>query len=186
VGIYDSYDDCFLLALLKEGDESAFNEIYARYWRRLYNECYRRLHDNSWTSDILQDVFSDLWLSRATRKIDNLAAYLSQSARYQVFLLYKKHKRIPTLDEAIEVLAGAAQQTDNLFFEKELLECIAIWLDMQPEKRKEVFKLRFINDRSTREISELLNVSQKTVQNQFTTSLKSLRAHLTRLIMFLL
>lgn len=185
MGIYDSYDDCFLLARLKEGDESAFNEIYARYWRKLYDECYRRLRDNSWTSDILQDVFSDLWLSRATRNIDNLAAYLSQSARYQVFMQYKKHRRIPVLDEAIQALASAAQQTDNIFSEKELLECIAIWLDLQPEKRKEVFRLKFINDRSTREISELLNVSQKTVQNQFTTSLKSLRDYLTRLIMFL-
>jgi RNA polymerase sigma-70 factor (ECF subfamily) len=57
---------------------------------------------------------------------------------------------------------------------------------MQPEKRRQVFVMKFSQDLSTREISEILKVSQKTVQNQFTTSLKSLRVHLAKIISLML
>jgi RNA polymerase sigma factor (sigma-70 family) len=183
---YGEYDDNLLVSLLKQEDKDAFNEIYNRYWRKLYSDCYRRLKDDDLSADVIQDIFADLWIKRTSRNIDNLAAYLFTATRYQVFLLYKKHKNIPHLEKVVECIEAAAMQADNIFFEKELRECIDIWLEMQPEKRKQVFRLKFIDDRSTREISELLNVSQKTVQNQFTTSVKSLRMHLAKIMSVLL
>ncbi len=183
---YNEYEDSLLSALLTQEDEAAFNEIYNRYWRKLYNECYKRLKDKDLCADVIQDVFADLWIKRTARNIDNLAAYLHTATRYQVFFLYKKHKHIPNLDEAIECLMIPDMQTNNTLFEKELFECITLWLEKQPQKRKEVFQQKFFNEKSTREISELLNVSQKTVQNQFTTSIKSLRTHLAKILMFLL
>ncbi len=180
------YTDCELVDLLKEGNEGAFNEIYNRYWRKLYNECYKRLKDDELSADVIQDIFADLWIKRANKNIDNLAAYLHTSTRYQVFLLYKKNKQITCFEEPVECIAISSLQADSIFHEKELRECIAIWLEMQPEKRREVFRLRFGEDLSTREISELLNVSQKTVQNQFTTSINLLRTHLGKLLSLLI
>jgi len=77
-------------------------------------------------------------------------------------------------------------RVDSVFHEKELRQCIAIWLEMQPEKRREVFRLKFSEELSTKEISQKLNVSQKTVQNQFSTSLNLLRTHLAKLLSVLL
>jgi len=183
--LLDKHTDVELVDLLKQGDESAFNEIYDRYWQKLYNECYKRLKDEDLSADVIQDIFADLWVKRENKNIDNLAAYLHTTARYQVFLLYKKHKHITGFIEPIECMAISAFQADSVFFEKELRECIAIWLEMQPEKRREVFRLKFGEELSTREISERLHVSQKTVQNQFTTSLNQLRSHLAKLLFFL-
>jgi len=181
-----NYPDCELIALLKQGDETAFNEIYNRYWLKLYNECYKRLKDESLSADVIQDVFADIWIKRESKNIENLGAYLHSAARYHVFLLYKKNKHLIALDEPIEMMAAEAQLADSIFHEKELRECIAIWLKMQPEKRREVFRLRFAEELSTKEISEQLNVSQKTVQNQFSTSLSLLRTHLAKLLTVLL
>ena len=175
-----------LITLLKEGDEAAFNEIYNRYWHKLYNECYKRLKDEALSADVIQDVFADVWLKRQERNIENLCAYLHSAARYHVFLLHKKSKYTTAFEEPLEFMAIDAQQADSIFHEKELRECIAIWLELQPEKRKEVFRLKFAEELSTREISEKLNVSQKTVQNQFSTSLSLLRSHLGKILSIML
>ncbi|MBS1501217.1 MAG: sigma-70 family RNA polymerase sigma factor [Bacteroidetes bacterium] len=184
--ILNSCRDDELITLLTQGDEAAFSEIYERYWHKLYNESYKRLKDEELCADVIQDVFADLWLNRQARQIDNLAAYLCTAVRYRIFSLYKKQKNAGAFAGPIEFMIASTSDPDSVFFEKEIRECIGIWLDMQPEKRKQVFKMKFSQELSTREISELLHISQKTVQNQFTTSLKQLRMHLGKLISLVL
>jgi len=181
-----TYRDDELVILLKQGSEAAFSEIYERYWIKLYNESHKRLKDEALCADVIQDVLADLWLNREDREIENLAAYLFTAVRYRVFTLYKKVKNIDALTEPIEFMLVSASDPDSIFFEKEIRECIEIWLNMQPEKRKQVFAMKFDQDMSTREISKQLNVSQKTVQNQFTTSIKLLRVHLAKIISLML
>ncbi len=182
----NSFRDDELVTLLKQGDEAAFSEIYERYWLKLYNESHKRLKDEELCADIIQDVFVDLWLNREDRDIENLAAYLCTAVRYRVFTLFKKTKNVDAFTEPIEFIVAASADPDSIFYEKELRECIDIWLNMQPEKRRQVFAMKFSQDLSTREISEILKVSQKTVQNQFTTSLKLLRVHLGKIISLML
>jgi len=182
----NSFRDDELVTLLAQGDEVAFSEMYERYWLKLYNESYKRLKDEALCADVIQDVFADLWLNREGREIENLAAYLFTAVRYRIFSLYKKEKNTVAFAEPLEFIVVAASDPDSLFFEKEIRECIDVWLNMQPEKRKQVFAMKFCQDLSTREISEILHISQKTVQNQFTISLKQLRIHLGKIISLML
>ena len=76
-------------------------------------------------------------------------------------------------------------EADSLLNVKELKNCVAIWLTMQPEKRAEVFRLKYMEDLSTREISEHLGISQKTVQNQLITSFTSLREFVKKMMILL-
>lgn len=184
--LLNSFRDDELVILLKQGDEAAFSEIYERYWLKLYNESHKRLKDGDLCADIVQDIFVDLWLTREERKIENLAAYLCTSVRYRIFALFKKTKNIEAFAEPIEFMVAASADPDSIFFEREIRECIDIWLNMQPEKRRQVFNMKFSQELSTREISEILKVSQKTVQNQFTISLKQLRVHLGKIISLML
>jgi RNA polymerase sigma-70 factor (ECF subfamily) len=179
-------DDLALFNLMRMGFEPAFDEIYKRYWKKLFNEAYKRLGSIELSEEIVQDVFTDLWIKKEKKQIDNLFAYLLTAVRYQVYMQFKNRKRIPFFEQPLEHMAEASLQADSVYFEKELQESIAIWLQEQPEKRREIFKLRFMEGISTREISELLNISQKTVQNQLTTSLYKLRISLTKLMMALL
>ncbi len=177
--------DSLLADLLTKGDEDAFNIIYGRFWKKVYNEAYKRLRDIELAEDLVQDVFSDLWLKRSNRDIENLPAYLMCATRYQVYLIYKKNSKNPFFEKPIEDIANLAQVTDCVHEINELKDCIKEWMNLQPEKRREVFRLKFIEDRTTKEISEVLNISQKTVQNQFTISLHSLRSTLSKMLMIL-
>lgn len=182
---YRSYADSQLVSLIQEGDRLAFDEVYERYWKRLYNDTFKRLKSIEMIEEIVQDVFSNLWSTRASRKIQNIYPYLLTAVRYQVFILYKKGKSTPVFETPLEHMALSTLQTDSLFNEKELRGCIAIWMVMQPEKRRVIFQMKYINDQSTKEISEILGISQKTVQNQLLTSFASLRDFLGKMMILL-
>jgi len=182
----NSFPDNELIALLQGDDKAAFTEIYERYWLKLYNETHKRVKDEALSADIIQDVFADLWLNRNDRKIDNLCAYLFTAVRYRVFTLYKKEQHLSEFSAPIDFMIASTSDPASIFFEKEILECIRIWLDMQPAKRRQIFVMKFAQDLSTREVSEILNISKKTVHNQFATSLKSLRLHLGKILSLLL
>jgi RNA polymerase sigma factor (sigma-70 family) len=177
-----NFTDDELKALLLQGSEEAFDEIYSRFWKRLYNEAYKRLHNPELSEEIVQDIFIDLWTKRAQKEIDNLAAYLVTSVRYQVFIVYNKTQKLPYFEEPLEYTALSSEEADSGCFEKDLIAAVQTWLDQQPEKRREIFRLRFLEEMTTREISEHLNISQKTVQNQLNTAQDSLRSSVSKLL----
>lgn len=175
---YNTYTDQELTALLIGNDSHAFDEIYQRYWKRFYNEAYKRLRNPELCEELVQDVFSDLWAKRGQKPIDQLSGYLSTAVKYQVFMQYKRGNKIPVFEEALEHVAEDSLLADSMFELKELKARIEEWLMTQPEKRREIFKMRFMDELSTKEISEILGLSQKTVQNQLITATNSLRGTL--------
>lgn len=179
---YGSYADTQLINLVKAGDETAFDETYKRYWKKLYSEAYKRLRNAELCEEVIQDVFADFWVKREEKQIIELFPYLLTAVRYQVYMLYKKGKSMPVFEEPLDYMVQESLQADSLFHEKELRACINTWLDQQPEKRRQIFKMRFMQELSTREISEILGISQKTVQNQLLTATASLRASLGKVV----
>ena len=165
---------------MSQGISEAFNVIYERHWKKLLNETHKRLRNMEVAEEVVQDVFANLWERRGKIEIRSLYPYLLTSVRYQVFMLYKKKQSTPFFEEPLEDMALSSLQTDALVIEKELKNCIHFWHSMQPEKRAEIFRLKHFEDFSTREISEMLGISQKTVQNQLLTSMASLRDFLTK------
>src|SRR3981081_4555854 len=53
--------DRALVERCQSGDSSAFGELYARYYARVYRFCFRRLHDHEEAEDVAQDAFARAW-----------------------------------------------------------------------------------------------------------------------------
>ena len=176
--VYTHISDHDLLFMLRADDELAFNEIFRRHWKVLYSHAYRRLKNAAQSEEIAQEVFANLWIKRKKQQIECLLPYLLSVVKYQVFMLYKRVERLPHFEEPLEDMAVATMQADSMFFAHELQDCIDTWLGTQPEKRREIFRLRYIEEYSTKEISEKLSISQKTVQNTLATALSSLKQSL--------
>ena len=62
-------DDVQALARLKEGDREAFEQLYRKYWRRLYDAAYRRLLSREDSEEVIQDLFVYIWSKRDTLQI---------------------------------------------------------------------------------------------------------------------
>ncbi|MDR2283044.1 MAG: sigma-70 family RNA polymerase sigma factor, partial [Sphingobacterium sp.] len=89
------------------------------------------------------------------------------------------------IDDFVEIIADSAY-ADSSFAADELSAIISCWIEQLPKKRKEIFKFKLENDLSTAEISALLNISPKTVQNQLLNSKAELKVVLKKIFTFIL
>ena len=82
---FEELSDEELSLLLSKGDEYAFEEIFNRYWFRLYAAAYKRVHHRELAEEIIQDLFTVLWSKRNSVHIHtSLKAYLFTSVRNMV------------------------------------------------------------------------------------------------------
>ncbi|HEY8929566.1 MAG TPA: sigma-70 family RNA polymerase sigma factor [Mucilaginibacter sp.] len=177
----DLTDDELTLRL-KAGDRTAFALIYRKYWPDVYNALYKKSRDKEQCQDIVQNVFTDLWIRREQLAIVNLPAYLHSAARFQ---FYKRVSREPQkalyLDTFDEIIWSPVSADDHLR-ETEILQLVELWLAALPEKRRTIFLLYYREELSTRKIAEQLGISQKTVQSQLYTATQSLRSRLAHFL----
>lgn len=175
---YTNLTDPELLLLIKDGNYAAFDELYERHWFSVYNVAYKRLKDRDLSKDIVQDIFVDIWNKRAVKKILELLPYLHTAVRYRVYTLLSKNKTLPHFVEPFEAMALSSHNADSDFRKEELEQILNTWLQTQPAKRTEIFKLYFMEDLSTKEISIRLNIPQKTIQNQLNLARHDLKDYL--------
>lgn len=179
-------DEQILFALLREGDESAFEQIYKLYWTQLFNTAYKRLPEKEKCNDIIQNVFTDLWNRRATLDLDNPSAYLHTAVRFQVLKQVSRNPKNNAFTESFETELISPLTTDGEVLEKEVKVLIELFIKALPQKRRDIFLMYYFKGLSTAQIANQLNVSQKTVQNQLATASNALRLRLTQLFLSML
>ncbi|MFA5244403.1 MAG: RNA polymerase sigma-70 factor, partial [Pedobacter sp.] len=65
-----------LLILMKDGDSDSFNKLFDRYWEKLYTVVFSVCPDRDVCSEIVHDIFLNLWLKREKLQINNFKAYI--------------------------------------------------------------------------------------------------------------
>lgn len=182
----DLYDDQALLDRLSQGDRDAFEVIYRKYVRELYQAAYKRLENREQSEDLVQDVFYRLWNRREQLQVDNLGAYLHTAVRYEILNHVTRHKTPTAFYAPFEAILTDADTPENQLIAKELLELVYKYAETLPEKRKQVFLLHIKGKLSVNEIADELNITPKTVHNHLGTAMNGLRTHIAPAVLLLL
>lgn len=180
-----SHTNSDLLALLARDDQHAFEEIYSRYWQKLYVIAYNRLQDTANAEDIVHDVFAGLWANRHQVQIDVLENYLAVATKYAVFNRVKKQLRER---EALKGLADTPVmdlRIEDRLYHRQLLERVRQEVEKLPARCKLIFKYRKEDGLPVKEIAKRLEISPKTVENQLTRAIKYLKTHTRTFFQFL-
>lgn len=164
-----------LLLRLKADDSAAFDLIYERYWGLTYAAAFKRIPDKDTVSDIVQDIFLQLWMRRAELVIDNLAGYLYVAVRNRVLKSLSMSDRFVPVPDLMDQLLQADEQADADIIRKEFIVHYESLVVKLSKAQQEIFKLRFDEDLSTIQIAERLNIKRKTVQNQLGKSVAQIR-----------
>lgn len=177
---YNSFTDLELTDLLKSGSQSAFTEIYDRYSGLLYVFACKTVKDEDLAEDLVQEVFIYLWDKRHTISFkSSLSSYLYSALRYKFFDLIDKQKVRADYIQAFQLFIDKGEyQTDNYIIEKELTAIIDSEINNLPAKMREIFLLSRKENLGNKEIAERLDISEKTVKNQLSLALKTLRVKL--------
>jgi RNA polymerase sigma-70 factor (ECF subfamily) len=174
---YLKLSDPELLALLKEGSQSAFAELYRRYKEPLYFHANRMLGDHDEAKDIVQDVFAAIWSKRESLVIPAaIDAYLYGSIRNRILNFIAHQKVISKYTDSIDAfLEQGVSSTDEKLREKELARIIQKEIALLPEKMREIFEMSRNSEFSYKQIAEQLNISEHTVKKTVQRAIKILR-----------
>ncbi len=182
----DVDEDALLLLQLKQNNKAAFNQLFEKYWESAYSTAYRRLKDADQAKDIVQDIFTHIWLHRNTDQIHNFPAYLNTAIRNKVIKIVTRQKTTHSFFNPLEDLSEKAANADRSLLWKEFYLAYEAWLNSLPPQRQIIFRLRFHDDLPTKDIASRLGLSRKTVQNQLGKAIEKLRISLTSLWVLLL
>lgn len=171
----DNADEAELLLQLSRGNKLAFDILYEKYWKQVYNTAYKRLNNAGQAQDIAQDIFVQLWIRGTTSLIENLPAYLFVAARNGVFKHMEKESKYAALPEAINNLESPAGGPDANMLHSEFLKAFNAMVDALPAQQRLIFKMRFNEGLSSQEIADRLQISPKTVRNQIGKALATLK-----------
>lgn len=172
IKIFDT--DQEILTSLAESDARAFDFLYQKFFPKLYAAAYKRLQNRELTEEVIQELFVSLWERRKQLAINTtIEAYLFTSVKYLVIAQYKKNNLFEKYSNSL-LPAEDYNFTEQMVAFDELNEAYQKALKSLPERCREVFLLKRTG-LSQREISERLDISEKTVENQMTKALKILR-----------
>ena len=183
---YCSCSDEDLTFLVKNGEEAAFDEIYNRYWDKLYYTAHRMMKSPELAEEITQDTFMLFWIKRETLNIQSLGPYLAAMLRYEVYRALAKSKQTLELEKNIKQQSVFSVSIDEDIENKLLLEIITNLTNRLPEKCRLVFQYNKLQDRSLPDICEELNISQKTAEAHLTKALKVVRTNFSNVAYLLL
>ncbi|WP_316817565.1 RNA polymerase sigma factor [Pedobacter nyackensis] len=175
-----------LLELIRNSDNSAFNELYDRYWKLVYNTAYKQIKDVPSAQDITQDIFTKLWLRDKDDKIENLKAYFFTAVRNKAYKLMVKQGRCSPISDLLTETEVSCDHTDGELLFKEFVRSYEALINNLPDQQRIIFRKRYHENLNTLEISDQLCLSPKTVRNHLGRALARLKTVLTMTLLLLM
>ena len=156
-----------------DDERRIFSELVENYQKKVFQVAVGMLGNKDEALDITQDVFikafrsykkfrfnasPETWLIRIT--INRVRDYFRKEKLRR--LLFLRPRNIS--DNQINAMADTTQSPQEILKEKQLQAHVRAFQDGLKGREKEVFSLRFGNDYTIKEISELTGISQSSVK----------------------
>lgn len=173
--ILQTTDDRFLLSAIQNGDLKAYGILFRRYYPMLcaYATRFVELKD---AEEIVQDVMLWLWETRQTQTFEtSLSQYLFRTVYHRAINQIVRHQSQLRADTLFyENMQEMLQDTDFYQLE-ELQKRIKEAVEALPPTYREAFVMHRFENKSYKDIAEILQVSSKTVDYRIQQALKQLR-----------
>ena len=168
-----------ILARLQADDKALFRQLFHQYYPMVCRTSFRVLREIQQSEDVAQNVFIRFWEKRKELNIQtSLPAYLSRMAFNESLSYLRKQDRISTKTAEAPVSLHSAPSVEEQYIGQELDGHIREAIGRLPPRCQEIFALSRYEELSYREISERLDISPKTVENQMGKALRLLRESL--------
>ena len=174
----DKPDDKELVEQSRKGDRRAFEALLVRYEKPVFNAAYRMLHSREDARDVTQSVFLKVYenLDRYDPSF-RFFSWVYRIAMNESINLLSKLNRLETLEtEPEDDRDGPEKQTGNRQLNEQLQSAL---MAIKTEYRTVIILKHFL-ECSYDEISEILEIPEKTVKSRLYTGRQLLKDELTR------
>lgn len=183
----ESLSDGELSDRLPIGDLAEIREAYIRYRLLLLNYAKKMLGDQAQAEDTVSEVFAHLLTSQRKLNIKtSLESYLYRSVRNSILDQYDKDQsRLKYVRSVKAYYDRGEYSTEEQVMEHELAQRLDAAVANFPPKMREIFELSRKENLTRKEIAEVTNVTEGTVNTQLNRALKILRSKLTTLFFYI-
>lgn len=180
--VLSNEDEKALILLIKDGDESAFQQLYIHYRDKIVSFAYRFLKSEDDAEEIVQETFIRFWQMK--HKLDHSVGAAPLLFTISRRLILNELRKIAQSKKAITRLWEKARETEqlshDLLMAKEIDEKSREALTFLSPQQKTVFCLSRYEGLSHEQIAEHLHISPNTVNNHLVEGLKKIRNYLLR------
>ncbi len=168
-------DDALYAKRCQNGETEAFGVLYDRYLDHIYRFVYYKTFSKETTEDITSAVFHKALQKINTFAIEkgNFSSWLYRIARNSVIDYYRTKKSDVSLEDVFDV--GVDERTPETLDAIAALETVTKYLKTLNAKQREIITLRIWEERSYREIAELVGGTEDSVKMAFSRSIRELR-----------
>lgn len=155
-------------------EDIIFDHFFREQYKKMCYVAYTFIDDFALSEDIVQELFSEIWIKKLYLKADfNLKNYLFIAIRNTCFTYLRDKKRTIVINEIPDDLIALENDTT-------LDELQPLWkaIDELPRQCKIIFKQVVLEDMSYQETATCVGVSLNTVKTQMRIAYKTLREKL--------
>jgi RNA polymerase sigma-70 factor (ECF subfamily) len=184
-------DEAVLVAQSREGDMRAFGELVRRYEGKIFRLAQHVTQNREDAEDVLQETFMKAYEHLDQFKGDSkFYTWIVRIAVNQALMKLRRRKtdKSVSLDEQIDTgedtvvreIAAWGEDPEQRFSREELGEILDSAIESLEPPYRSVFVLRDIEELSTEETAEALNLSVPAVKSRLLRARLQLREKLTR------
>jgi RNA polymerase sigma-70 factor (family 1) len=158
-------------------DQIAYKELYTSLYPSLFQFISGIIKSRQSAEEIVSDLFIRIWEKRKTlEEIRNLRVYCFVAARHMSINQLEKQKvqRVANIEYYKNQLIHPMPDPEKSMISSEMVRRIHEAVEELPARCKMTFKLIKDHGFKYREAAEILQVSEKTIENQMTIALKKI------------
>jgi len=177
IGNNDCFSDDYLFQQIRNGQYEAMELFFNRYYTPLCRFGLSYESNSCLVEEKVADIFIQLWNNRnILDKIKNPKSYIYVVVKNSLKAARKSEQFHQQIDETKTINNMVSPSREQEIIENEQKEMntnlIREILDIIPKKSRQAFELSRIDGLKYKEISEILNVTPKTVENHIAIALK--------------
>jgi RNA polymerase sigma-70 factor (ECF subfamily) len=169
--------DKILFERIRDDDRLALNALFTQYYQKLCSFANTYVHNTEEAEESVADVFVSLWKARKHLLMEkSLKAYLYASVKHAALAtLRKRNPLLEDIDSLPDSMFVQQWGTEQVILLGELEQRLSKAIETLPLRCRQVFLMSRMEALSYKEISEILGISEKTVENHLVKAISILR-----------
>lgn len=175
--------DKVLVQNFLNGDNKSFETLLSRHKNRVFSFIMSKVKNRDLTEDIFQDTFIKVINSLKKGKYNEEGKFLPWMMRISHNLVIdhfrkeaKMRKVRPTAEfDIFDILDDGSKNQQEMMIEAQVHADLKVLIEQLPEDQKEVLKMRYFEELSFKQISELTGASINTALGRMRYALINLR-----------
>ncbi|HRN48198.1 MAG TPA: sigma-70 family RNA polymerase sigma factor [Niabella sp.] len=156
-----------LIEKVANGDRNAFSSLYTNMYPKLYRYIMTVTKSEVLTEDILQDIFTKLWIKRLSLVgVKSIPDYIFRMAKNHWFDIQKLNKHTESASDVNTQNFSSDTDIAKELIYKEYYSIAQKAIASMPDRRREIFLLNAQEELTAREIAEKLGLSLPVVKKQ--------------------